>query len=169
MDIFDRLDLAQKKIESATSKANRLLATPEKKIENEPELLSPSSSVHSGHHEKKQIEFLKTMVIPVESKYLVWVPYYRYRTVLFPARLCSDDEAIAEPSIPWPIATDHAVVEIFDQVIYTGISKFLLVEKKKILPFYASSQKEKNVELNEIPKKWNETNFQKMKKVQIND
>jgi hypothetical protein len=167
MDIFDRLDTIQRKIESTppvTKKSfTSSLVNPLENVSDN--LFSPGSTISSST--KKDIELLKTDIIPVESKELVWAPSYRFHNTLFPARLCSYDEAIAEDSIPLVDNNDdNVVVEIFNQEMYHNVTRLLLVPKAKVIPYYASTSK--NLEKQDITKKWNEGNLKKMKKVSLN-
>jgi hypothetical protein len=157
MDIFDRLDVEQKRIECTpkNNKDNLSSPCPSQDLNVQAALFSPSNE-----DRKTEVKLLETAVIPVERKKLIWAPYYRYHNVLFCARRCSNEEALSEKSISvWPIPEDKAVVEIFCQDIFSGVTKLLLVEKKKIAPYFGSSSSSTD------QLKWNETNLNKMKKV----
>jgi hypothetical protein len=160
MDIFDRLDVEQKRIECTPQKNRDHLSSPcpSQDLSVQAALFSPSND-----DKKTEVKLLETTIIPVERKKLIWAPYYRYHNVLFCARRCSNEEALSEKSISvWPIPEDKAVVEIFCQDIFTGVTKLLLVEKKKIVPYFGSSSSSSS---STDQLKWNENNLNKMKKV----
>jgi hypothetical protein len=162
MDIFDRLEFDQKRIESTPSKLPSS-PPPKHSTENVREsLFSPSSD--SENPKKPEISLLPTAILPTETRNLVWAPYYRYSNALFCARKCSEEEALSEKTIPWPISEGEMVVEIFCQEVNSKTTQLLLVKSSKVIPYYALSSKDSRKGQIDSSK-WNEANVQKMKKV----
>ncbi len=164
MDIFDQLDIVEKRILSTPKKnnVNSLLspANCEEPPVNLNLMASPTGSI-ATNKEKNDIELFQTEIFPVETKDLVWAPFYRFHNALFPARLCSIEEAVGERSIPERIEQDCVVVEFFKQVKYKDSSRLLLIEKAKIIPYYKKTNKDTSDDLT----RWNEGNFKTVKKV----
>lgn len=181
MDIFDQLDLIEKKIQSTPVKnriaslvnpvtsittnsspsITKLISRKNKDVLSSPALSSASTS--TAGREVTDFELLPTEIIATESKNLVWAPFYHVHNTLFPARLCSNDEALGEKSIAWPILPEFAVIEMIKQIKYHDTARFLMVEKRKILPYYADRGNSQSS--NEDRSRWSLANFETMRQV----
>lgn len=112
----------------------------------------------------KQIKLLDTEVIKTKPEELIWAPYYRFHFKLFCARLCENTEALLEPSIGWPIPDDKVVVEFFCQEKINNVARFLMVERNKIIPYWASKKQDKKSRYPEEEQtRWNQSRCDEMR------